>query len=162
MPPAHPPHAARIAVLVDHFYARVRADAVLGAVFNPVVHDWDAHQRLLTSFWCSVLLRAGTYRGNPLAMHRAHAIGAAHFERWLALWNEVACATLEPAQAATVVDYARRIGEGLRLGLGIAPRETPARQPLATIPCRTARGRFVRGALFSRRRRRARPLRSIR
>jgi hemoglobin len=112
---------AGIARVVDHFYERVRADALLGAVFNPVVDDWDAHKQLLTAFWCSVALRAGTYRGNPMAMHRPHPIRAAHFTRWLELWRETTHALLAPEAAATLCAYAGRIGNGLQLGLGLQP-----------------------------------------
>ncbi|MBS0583204.1 MAG: group III truncated hemoglobin [Proteobacteria bacterium] len=111
--------AVSIARLVDRFYDRVRADALLGAVFNPVVADWDEHKRLLTSFWCSVVLRAGTYRGNPMAKHLPHAIGAAHFERWLRLWGETVHEVLDADAAAVMIEYATRIGDGLRLGLGL-------------------------------------------
>ena len=44
---------------VDRFYDRVRADGLLGPVFNAAVHDWPEHKRLLTRFWSSVALRAG-------------------------------------------------------------------------------------------------------
>ena len=60
-----------IACLVDTFYERVREDALLGPVFNAAVHDWPAHKRTLTDFWCSVALRANRYRGNPMGVHRA-------------------------------------------------------------------------------------------
>ena len=111
--------AAGIAVLVDRFYERVRADALLGAVFNPVVADWDEHKQLLTSFWCSAVLRAGTYRGNPMIKHHGHAIGVVHFERWLQLWRETASDVLDADAAAVMIEYATRIGDGLRLGLGL-------------------------------------------
>lgn len=110
----------RIAGLVDRFYDKVRADPRLGPVFNAVVADWDEHKRLLTSFWCSVVLRAGTYRGNPMAKHRPHAIDAAHFERWLQLWTETVHEALDADAAAVMVEYATRIGDGLRLGLGLS------------------------------------------
>lgn len=74
---------ADIALLVDRFYEKVRRAPDLGAVFNPAVHDWDEHKATLVSFWSSVALRAGSYRGNPMAMHRSHPISAAHFDRWL-------------------------------------------------------------------------------
>lgn len=115
-----------IAKLVDRFYDKVRADPLLGAVFNPVVADWGEHKRLLTSFWCSVVLRAGTYRGNPMAKHLPHAIEAVHFERWLQLWGETVREVLDADAAAVMIEYATRIGDGLRLGLGL-PR---ARQGL--------------------------------
>ncbi len=111
----------RIAHLVDCFYAKVSADPLLGAVFNPVVDDWDAHKRLLTSFWCSVALRAGTYRGNPMAMHRPQPIHREHFDRWLALWRETTEEVLDADSAAVMIEYAGRIGQGLQLGLGLLP-----------------------------------------
>jgi hemoglobin len=124
------PDADAIARLVDRFYDKVTADPVLGPVFNPVVHDWPEHKRLLTSFWCSVALRAGSYRGNPMAAHRPLPISAAHFEHWLALWRATADEVLEPAQAALMHDYAGRIARSLRYGLGIdGPR--PLGLPLA-------------------------------
>jgi hemoglobin len=113
---------ADIARLVDRFYERVRADPVLGPVFNPAVEDWDEHKRLLTAFWSSVALGARSYRGNPMAAHRPHAITAGHFRHWLALWEDTARAELAPAQAAQMVEYAQRIGRSLRYGLGIDER----------------------------------------
>jgi hemoglobin len=99
-------------------------------VFNPVVHDWPEHKRLLTSFWCSVALRAGSYRGNPMAAHRPLPVSAAHFEHWLALWRATADEVLAPAQAELMHDYARRIARSLRYGLGIdGPR--PLGLPIA-------------------------------
>lgn len=115
-----------VAVLVDRFYEKVRADALLGAVFNPVVEDWDEHKCLLTSFWCSAVLRAGTYRGNPMAKHRPHAIGVVHFERWLQLWRETAHEVLAADAAEVMIEYASRISDGLRLGLGL-PRAQQGR-----------------------------------
>ncbi|MFO1516805.1 MAG: group III truncated hemoglobin [Lysobacterales bacterium] len=113
---------AALAALVDRFYDRVQADAVLGPVFNPVVHDWDAHKRLLTDFWASVVLRAGSYRGNPMAAHRAlPQVRAEHFEHWLALWAATTAEVLGAAAAAQMQGYAARIGTGLRMGLGLAP-----------------------------------------
>lgn len=114
-----PPDPERIAALVDRFYDRIQVHPTLGPVFNAAVHDWPEHKRLLTSFWCSVLLRAASYRGNPMAAHRPHPITTEHFVQWLALWRETADEMLAPAQAALVHDYAQRIGRSLRYGLGL-------------------------------------------
>lgn len=113
------PDEAQLAILVDRFYEKVRADTLLGAVFNPVVHDWDAHKRLLTSFWISVALRTGAYRGNPLGMHRPHPIRHEHFAHWLALWQETCREVLDAPSAQVMIDYAQRIGTGMQLGLGL-------------------------------------------
>jgi hemoglobin len=109
-----------ITALVDRFYDKVRADPMLGAVFNPVVHDWYEHKRTLVSFWCSVALSTNSYRGNPMAVHRAQpAIRAEHFEQWLALWRETTREILDESAAAQMIEYAERIGRSLRLGLGL-------------------------------------------
>lgn len=108
-----------IARLVDRFYERVRVDSEIGPVFNAAVHDWDAHKRLLTSFWSSIALHAGTYRGNPMAAHRPLPIDAGHFTRWLALWRETCAQELDAGHAAQLIGYAERIGRSLVYGLGI-------------------------------------------
>ena len=110
---------AGIERLVDRFYDRVQLDPVLGPIFNPAVDDWAQHKRTLVSFWSSVALRSGTYRGNPMAAHRPHPIEAAHFDHWLALWRDTADEVLSPAHAALFADYAGRIARSLRLGLGL-------------------------------------------
>jgi hemoglobin len=131
MQPATALDETAIARLVDRFYDRVQADPVLGPVFNPVVHDWAGHKALLTSFWCSVALRAATYRGNPMAVHRPLPIDAAHFDLWLALWRDTVQSLLPPAQAEVMVDYAQRIGRSLRHGLGIDGALRPLGLPVA-------------------------------
>lgn len=100
-------------------------------MFNAAVHDWAEHKRLLTSFWSSVVLRAGTYRGNPMSAHRPHPITTRHFVQWLALWRETADEVLAPAQAQLVHEYANRIGRSLRYGLGLPE---PGREPVPLGP----------------------------
>jgi len=122
-----------IASLVDHFYEKVRRDPQIGPVFNAAVHDWDAHKRLLTSFWASVALRAGSYRGNPMAAHRPHPIRAEHFDRWLALWHETCDEELDEAHAGQMLEYAQRIGRSLKYGLGLHPQAQPFGVPIVGI-----------------------------
>lgn len=115
--------AAQIALLVDRFYDKVRVDPLLGPVFNAAVHDWDEHKRTLTSFWSSVALRANSYRGNPMAVHRMQpSIRAEHFERWLALWQATTRELLDEADAKLMLEHADRIGRSLRLGMGLPER----------------------------------------
>ena len=125
------PSQDQLAALVDVFYDRIQVHPDLGPVFNAAVHDWPEHKRLLTSFWCSVVLRAGTYRGNPMSAHRPHAITTRHFVQWLALWRETAEDVLAPQQAALVHEYANRIGRSLRYGLGLPE---PEQDPLPLGP----------------------------
>lgn len=131
MTAAAPLAEQHIVALVDRFYDRVRHDPVLGPIFNPAVHDWDEHKRTLVSFWSSVALRAGSYRGNPMAAHRPHPIRAEHFDYWLALWRDTATAVLAPEHAELLCDYATRIGRSLRYGLDLdpLPKVRTPRQP---------------------------------
>lgn len=127
------PGSEQLAALVDQFYDRIRVHPDLGPVFNAAVHDWPEHKRLLTSFWSSVVLRAGTYRGNPMSAHRPHAITTRHFVQWLALWRETADEVLAPEHAALVHEYANRIGRSLRYGLGL-PEPGVEPLPMAARP----------------------------
>ncbi|GGA24257.1 group III truncated hemoglobin [Dyella nitratireducens] len=111
---------SQIALLVDRFYEKVRADPLLGPVFNAAVHDWDEHKRTLTSFWSSVALRANSYRGNPMAVHRMQpSIRTEHFERWLSLWKTTTREVLDEDDARLMLEHADRIGRSLRLGMGL-------------------------------------------
>ena len=121
---AHPSYATElnredIVRLVDAFYEKVQADAILGPIFNPVVHDWPEHKATLVRFWSSVALGSREYRGNPMAAHRPHPIVDEHFGHWLALWQTTAREELGDAKAEVMYQYARRIAQSLRYGLGL-------------------------------------------
>ncbi|MGJ3230481.1 MAG: group III truncated hemoglobin [Oceanicaulis sp.] len=100
--------------LVESFYARVRDDAALGPVFERAIGgDWEPHLATMKRFWESVALGAGAYSGRPIPAHHKHLphIQPAHFQRWLALFQQ----TLEdiaPTNAARDFFMARaeRIG----------------------------------------------------
>lgn len=105
--------------LVPQFYARVRADAVLGPIFDGAIDDWSHHLRKLEAFWSSVMLTSGRYKGQPMVAHLRHAqhMTPANFGRWLALWVDVTGATLGPDAAAAFQEKAGRIAESLQLGV---------------------------------------------
>lgn len=87
--------------LVDTFYARIREDELLAPIFHSAIGDrWSQHLETLTRFWCSVMLSAGTYKGNPMAAHlKLPRLGLVHLDRWLGLWR-VTTSELLPAPAA--------------------------------------------------------------
>jgi hemoglobin len=105
--------------LVALFYARIRADAQLGPIFNDAIDDWPEHLETLAAFWSSVMLTSSRYKGNPVTAHLKHRgrISPELFERWLALWNRTAAETMPPAQAAALQAKAARIAESLQLAL---------------------------------------------
>jgi len=113
------PTEEQLARLVDAFYAKVRADEMLGSLFDDAVRDWPEHLGKLTAFWSSVMLTSGRYKGSPMAAHMRHAgaITPAMFDRWLELWGATADENLSPDDAALIRVKAERIAESLKLSL---------------------------------------------
>lgn len=121
--------------LVHAFYARIRADALLGPVFNDAIENWDAHLGKLCAFWSSVMLMSGRYKGTPMQAHaQLAAITPAHFEQWLALFHDTAIETCPRGAAQLFVDRANRIAESLKLGIALHRGEdvVPSTRPMLT------------------------------
>lgn len=103
--------------LVRRFYAKVREDAVLGPIFDAKIHDWEPHLERMCAFWSSVALMTGRYHGSPMTKHMPLPIDAAHFDRWLALFEEATREICPPEAEVHFVERARRIAESLELGV---------------------------------------------
>ena len=103
--------------LVRRFYVKVREDALLGPVFEAHIQGWEPHLQRMCAFWSSVALMSGRYHGSPMSKHLPLPIDAAHFDRWLALFEETAREVCPPAAAAHFLERARRIAESLELGI---------------------------------------------
>ncbi|PKP98103.1 MAG: hypothetical protein CVT74_12050 [Alphaproteobacteria bacterium HGW-Alphaproteobacteria-13] len=112
---------AFIATLVDRFYAAVREHTVLGPIFNARIDDWPSHLAQMNRFWQSILLSAGSFRGNPMMKHLAIPdIGESEFQTWLLLFYQ----TLHdiaptPGAVALIGGKARIIAESLLTGIAI-------------------------------------------
>ena len=108
-----------LAELVDAFYALVRQDTLLGPIFEAAISDWPAHLATLHTFWSSVMLASGRYKGNPMVAHIKHqsAIEPHMFGRWLELWRETARETLDELASIAVIAKAERIAESLQLAM---------------------------------------------
>ena len=115
---------AYISLLVDAFYERIRAHALIGPIFENAIGDnWTPHLSRMKDFWASVALNAGRYNGKPVPKHQQLTKGEPsvqswHFNIWLALFRE----TLEEtAPSPGVVDYfmerAERIAKSLELAM---------------------------------------------
>lgn len=117
--------------VVNAFYARVRADAALGPIFEDAIHDWPAHLDTLAAFWSSVMLTSGRYKGQPVPAHRKHGsrITPALFDRWLALWAQTTDALMAPDAAAALQARARRIADSLQLAMFFRLDDQPAPRP---------------------------------
>ncbi len=110
---------AMIATLVHGFYDGVRADPVLGPIFAARIDDWGPHLGRMVDFWSSVMLMTGRYHGQPMPRHTPLPIDAAHFDRWLALFEDAARRLCPPAAAEAFLFKARRIAESLELGVAM-------------------------------------------
>jgi hemoglobin len=119
---------ARLRRFLDHFYAKVRRDEMIGPLFERVIGpEWGPHLDRIQDFWSSVMLKTGRYNGNPLAVHRRiEGLEPAFFDRWLALFEESAREMLTPELAETFRAKAHLIADSLRLGLYFAPARKPA------------------------------------
>ena len=108
---------ALIERLVHGFYAKVRADKVLGPIFEARIRDWEPHLAQMCAFWSSVALMTGRYHGTPMAKHLPLPIDGGHFDRWLDLFEETARELCPPAAAVHFIERARRIASSLEMGV---------------------------------------------
>ncbi len=111
------PTETNIRELVYAFYDRVRADPLLGPVFDAVLHGrWDDHLPKMCSFWGSLVLGDKRYRGNVQQAHQPlEGIEPRHFSRWLHLFLDTVCERYEPAAAVRFMEPALRIAQSLQL-----------------------------------------------
>ncbi len=126
----------QIAELVRRFYREVAQDELLGPTFNDVARvDWAEHLPKLTAFWCRALLGLPGYTGNPFAAHqRIHQLEpftAAHFERWLTLFEE----TMDDGWAGVNAERAKQLART------VAQAHHAQLAPSAPRPASAGRGR---------------------
>ncbi|EYB67955.1 globin [Deinococcus phoenicis] len=96
------------------FYARAVQDDQLGPVFTRKLGPfprggWPLHIARLEGFWRAVTGGPSAYRGQPGPAHADLGIGAAHFDRWLTLWEETLREHLGPAEAQALLTLAGRM-----------------------------------------------------
>src|SRR5690625_4236298 len=118
-----------ITTLVHQFYARIREDSQLGPIFNAHIDNWDDHLDTMASFWSSLLIGAGTYRGTPMPKHAALPdLNAGLFQQWLALFEETSNNLDNRQLAAKAQEYAHRIARSLWYGYQIQhqPNQAPS------------------------------------
>ena|SRR6478672_5776784 len=100
-----------ITILVESFYVKVKADDLLGPIFNNLKNfNWDTHIPVMVDFWEAVLMHSGAYKGNAMLRHielnRRTPLTAAHFDRWKALFYETLDTLFEGPE---VIDAHKRV-----------------------------------------------------
>jgi hemoglobin len=119
---------AFIGRLVRAFYARVRSDERLGPIFaHHIAGDWEPHLEKMTDFWCSVILKTGTYQGRPVPAHvKLTEVVESDFAIWLGLFRQTARELCQPEVAAVFIDRAERIAKSLSLAMFFRLPQHPA------------------------------------
>lgn len=78
-----------VKLLVDTFYAKVRASETLANIFNERIGDkWPEHLEKMYRFWQTVLLDEHTYFGAPFPPHANLPVAHVHFQKWLGLFQQ--------------------------------------------------------------------------
>lgn len=112
-----------IALIVQNFYTRVRADETLGPIFNSIITDWDHHLDRLTDFWSMNVFGGKLYAGNPISAHQhvddqtPGGITPFHFGTWLNLWFETIDADFEGENADLMKRRARKMQTPLMVSI---------------------------------------------
>ncbi len=81
-----------IELLINSFYDKVRADDVIGYIFNDIAKvDWPHHMPIMYDFWEGVIFYTGNYSGNTMKVHKdlnkKEPLTPEHFKRWLQLFT---------------------------------------------------------------------------
>ncbi len=98
--------------LVDSFYTKVRADELLGPIFEGIIQDrWPAHLEKMYRFWQTVLLSEHTYMGSPFAPHATMPVEKEHFERWVGLFRQTVDEQFEGPKAEEAKWRAERMAD---------------------------------------------------
>jgi hemoglobin len=104
-----------VALLVNTFYTKIRANDELGPIFNTAIKDWDSHLIHLTDFWESQLFRKNVFSGNPLKKHvevdenNNNQLTNDLFGLWLQFWLGTIDKLFEGELADLAKDRARNI-----------------------------------------------------
>lgn len=122
---------AYVSLLVETFYERIRAHALLGPIFGREIGDnWDPHLAKMKDFWASVAMNAGRYSGKPVPAHtKLTDLQPWHFGVWLGLFEQTLKDTApHPEAVPYFMERARRIAQSLEFAIsGLPPLNTGER-----------------------------------
>jgi|SRR5579875_3103705 len=115
---------ADVEELVNRFYDRVKADELIGPIFNDVARvNWNKHLPVMYDFWCSILLDEDVYHRNAMIPHlqlnKRFPLQEEHFQRWLQLFDDTVDTCFEGEKAALAKFRARSIAGVMQTKLGL-------------------------------------------
>jgi hemoglobin len=117
--------------LVRSFYSRAMTDAMIGYLFVDVAKlNLEAHVPVITSFWETVLLGTGDYRGGAFAPHSRlndkSPLRSGHFDRWVTIWSQTVDELFEGPVAQLAKTHAARVARAFHRRLQGLPAEDEA------------------------------------
>ena len=112
-----------IVMLVDAFYTKVNADALLAPVFNEEagIH-WEEHLPKMYQFWGTQLIGTQDYKGQPFPPHMKLKITLLHFQQWLKLFTATVHELFEGPTADMAIYKATNIATIFQYKLGLTSR----------------------------------------
>lgn len=121
--------AQTIHVLVHSFYGTVRQHPRLGQIFETRLDGrWEDHLAKMETFWQSVLLKNGMYKGKPVPAHlKLKEIASSDYGEWLDVFRPVTRDIFIPELSEEILPIAERIAQSLWLAtFGVAGSQPPA------------------------------------
>jgi hemoglobin len=114
----------RVAEFVQAFYARLLRDTALAPIFLDVARiDLAVHLPHIQDYWSKLLLGDSSYQRHTMNIHRhlnqQQALGAAEFERWLALFVQSVDAGFRGRQAEKAKRIAATIAANMQKSLAV-------------------------------------------
>ncbi|MCB8905437.1 MULTISPECIES: group III truncated hemoglobin [unclassified Streptomyces] len=105
-------------VVLRRFYRAAFADPLIGPFFTEVAGtDLEVHLPRITDFWERALFRTADYGRDAFAphaaLHSARPLTAAHFGRWVQLWQ----ATVDGLHTGPLAERAKAQGERIALAM---------------------------------------------
>ncbi len=115
-----------VITLVNYFYEKVKRDDLIGTIFNDIAKvNWEEHLPVMYDFWENTLFYTGSYAGNPVEAHKnvnlAYPLKAAHFNRWLHIFNETVDELFEGEKAVLAKQRANSIATIIQIKLSKMP-----------------------------------------
>lgn len=100
--------------LVDTFYDKVKADALIGHFFSEVMKvNWEKHLPKMYNFWDNVVFYTNNYSGNPMQVHKnihaLHPFTGGDFKQWYQLFVQTVDELFEGDNAALIKQRALSI-----------------------------------------------------
>lgn len=102
-----------LARLIKWFYAKVRYEPEVEAIFKAHVHEWPEHIRTIIDFWRTMTGGPKRYAGG-MGRHFRLGLTPEHFSAWLRVWD-MNCNELLPEQEAREMSaLAHSLGDDLQ------------------------------------------------